>query len=121
VGGARRIYEPSGRHCEPITAHKPGVKCPHWSRAVAQELLNEAIQMGGKLVATRDGVAFVAQLTRSEEDSEIWHGYPEAWDKIDVAIKATWQGEGKVKRKNFREYKTRRQVRDAFGGGLVGG
>ena len=116
----RRIYEPSQRHCEPITAQNPGVKCPKWSAAIAQALLDEAQPVGEKLQATRRGVGFVAQRTGTTEDGEVWHGYPEAWDKMDAGLKKQWLDAGLISRKDLRGYKTRQQVRDAFGGRVVG-
>lgn len=116
----KRIYEPSTRHCEPITAQNPGVKCPKWSIAIAQTLLNEAQPVGEKLQVTRDGVGFVAQRTRTTEEGEIWHGYPEAWDKMDTKLKKQWLTDGLISRKDLRSYKTREKVRDKFGGRVVG-
>ena len=115
-----RIYEASPRHCEPITAENPGVKCPEWSAAVAQELLDSAEPVGGTLQATRDGVGFVARRTRTRNGREYWHGYPEAWDKMNPALKRKWKENGLVTRRDLRTYRTRRQMRDAFGGRLVG-
>lgn len=116
-----RIYEASPRHCEPITAQNPGAKCPKWSVKVAQELLDSAQPVGNTLQATRKGVGFVAQKTRTTDDSEVWHGYPEAWDKMDSKLKQQWLKEGLISRKDLRTYKTRQNVRDAFGGRNVGG
>jgi len=115
----KRIYEASPRHCEPITADNPGVKCPGWSAAVAQDLLESAEAVGPSLQATRDGVGFVGRLTRVTDAGEIWHGYPEAWDQMDIGLKRKWQKSGLVSRKDLRSYKTRRQIRDEFGGRLV--
>jgi hypothetical protein len=56
-------YEASSKHCEPITAQKPGSKCPAWSAPMAQALLNGSEEMGQKRVATAQGIAFVAQRT----------------------------------------------------------
>ena len=116
-----RIYDPSPRHCEPITAENPGVKCPDWSVAVAQKLLEEAVPVGNALQTTRGGVAFVGRLTRVTEDGVLWHGYPEAWDRIDFDLKQKWLADKLISRRDLRTYKTRRQVRDAFGGRLVEG
>lgn len=113
-----RKYEPSERHCEPISAQNPGVKCPKWSIAIAQALLDEAEPVGDKLQETRDGVGFVAQKTRETPQYEIWHGYPEAWDKMDIRLKRKWREEGLVSSKNLRDYGTREKVRDKFGGRL---
>src|SRR5438067_13193826 len=113
--GTQLVYEPSGKHCEPITAQKPGVKCPSWSASIAQELLNESEPWGDKRVATRNGVAFVAQ---SDYAGATWHGYPEAWDLIEPSIVRRWKQAGKVKSKHLRHYRSRRQLRSAFGGSL---
>lgn len=102
------VYRPSPKHCEPITAEKPGTKCPAWSVPIAQQLLDESVQAGGKRVATRDGVAFVARVTNPEQD--VWHGYPEAWDQIDMATKLSWQREGKVTKRQLRRWATRDQI-----------
>ncbi len=115
-----RIYEPSPRHCEPITAETPGVKCPPWSVAVAQELLNKAKLVGGALQATENGVGFVGRLTLETAEGQVWHGYPEAWDAMDPDLKKRWLAEKVISKRDLRTYKTRRQVRDAFGGRLVG-
>ena len=115
-----RVYEPSPRHCEPITAENPGVKCPDWSTTIAQDLLNTAHPVGDTLQATRNGVGFVARRTRATEDAEYWHGYPEAWDRMDPGLKRQWVQDGLVSRRNLRTYRTRHHVRDAFGGRLVG-
>lgn len=109
-----RVYKASGKHCEPITAEKPGLKCPRWSKDIAQELLDESEPWGEKRIATRDGVAFVAQDTRDGT----WHGYPEAWDNIDQSIKMRWKREGKIKKKHLRRYGTQEELRDIFGGSL---
>lgn len=116
----KRIYEASPRHCEPITAQNPGVKCPKWSVEIAQELLDSACLVGRKLQATRDGVGFVGMRTRTSGDTEIWHGYPEAWDKMDHKLKIKWLEEGLISKKDLRTYRTRENVRDAFGGRKVG-
>ena len=116
----KRIYEPSQRHCEPITAQNPGVKCPKWSVQIAQTLLDAAQPVGDKLQATCEGVGFVAQRTCTTEEGEVWHGYPEAWDKMDVKLKKEWLKAGLISRKNLRTYKTRKHVRNKFGGRVVG-
>lgn len=103
-----------------MTAENPGVKCPAWSASVAQDLLDFAQPVGNTLQATRDGIGFVAQRTRTTDEREYWHGYPEAWDKMDAALKRRWLRDGLVSRRDLRTFKTRRQVRDAFGGRLVG-
>ena len=105
-------YKPSNKHCEPITAERPGVKCPGWSVAIAQRLLDASVLMGDKRVATHSGMAFVAQVTNSTGD--VWHGYPEAWDKIDVKIKRGWQEAGVVTNRDLRRWKTREQVANAW-------
>lgn len=116
----KRIYEASERHCEPITAQNPGVKCPKWSVEVAQELLDSAFPVGRRLQATHGGVGFVGMRTRTSGDVEIWHGYPEAWDKMDQKLKQKWLEEGLISKKDLRTYRTRENVRDAFGGRKVG-
>ena len=119
--GPKRVYEASPRHCEPMTADNPGVKCPPWSVAEAQGLLDAASPVGRSLQATRGGVGFVARITRRTEDAEVWHGYPEAWDRMDVALKRRWLADGSITRRDLRRFGTRGQVRDAFGGRLVDG
>ena len=116
----KRIYEASPRHCEPITAENPGVKCPPWSAAVAQELLNRATLVGGALQATKNGVGFVGRLTIQNAEGQFWHGYPEAWDNMDPNLKKHWLNENVITKRDLRTYKTRRQLRDNFGGRLVG-
>ena len=54
------------------------------------------------------------------KEREYWHGYPEAWDKMDAKLKRQWLLDGLVSCRELRTYRTRRQVRDAFGGRLVG-
>lgn len=108
--------KPSPKHCEPITAERPGSKCPSWSVDIAQALLDGSVLVGGKRFATRDGVAFVGQLTRLSDRGEIWHGYPEAWDRIPLSVKAGWKAAGLVRRRDFRRLKTRKDVVAAFGG-----
>lgn len=85
---AKRIYERSGRHSEPITAQNPGVKCPPMSCSDAQKILDPAERVGNTLQATHKGVGYVARRTRIIKDGEIWHGYPEAWDKMDPKLKS---------------------------------
>jgi hypothetical protein len=120
MAGPKKLkYEPSPKHCEPITAEAPGVKCPAWSAPIAQELLEESVKIGEKRFATRQGVAFVGQLTRESEDEEIWHGYPEAWDRVDVGLKRRWLTEEKIPRRDLRQLKTRADVRNKFGGRLA--
>ena len=115
-----RIYQASPRHCEPITAQNPGVKCPDWSAAIAQKLLDAAEPVGNTLQTTWKGVGFVARKTRTTAEGEVWHGYPEAWDKMDLELKKRWRAQGRIRRRDLRAYATRRQVRDAFGGRNVG-
>ena len=111
-----RIYEASPRHCEPITAQNPGVKCPAWSAAIAQELLDAAEPVGNTLQTTYNGVGFVARKTRTTAEGEVWHGYPEAWDRMDLELKKRWRAQGRIRGRDLRAYATSRQVRDAFGG-----
>lgn len=118
---AKRIYEASPRHCEPITAQNPGVKCPHMTTSAAQKILDSAEPVGKSLQATHNGIAFVARKTRTTDAGEVWHGYPEAWDKIDLKLKRSWLKQGLIKRKDLRKYASRRNVREAFGGRYVGG
>ena len=89
--------------------------------ATAQEILESAEPVGNTLQATYKGVGFVARRTRTTSEGVIWHGYPEAWDKMDLELKKRWQEEGLIHRRNLRAYATRRNVRDAFGGRHVGG
>lgn len=116
----KRVYEASERHCEPITAENPGVKCPAWSVSIAQDLLDAAEPVGNTLQATYNGVGFVARKTRTTAEGEVWHGYPEAWDRMDLKLKKRWREQGKIRSKDLRSYATRHQVRDAFGGRNVG-
>jgi len=116
----RRIYEASPRHCEPVTAQNPGVKCPSWSVSVAQKILESAEPVGKTLQATYDGVGFIARKTRTTDEGDIWHGYPEAWDRMDIELKKRWLREDRIRRKDLRNYATRRRVRDTFGGRNVG-
>ena len=104
------VYSPSNKHCEPLTAQKPGTKCPRWSAARAQELLDDSVIMGVKRVATRHGLAFVAQRT----GDGTWHGYPEAWDKIDAEIRTSWLTENRIKRRELRQWATREDIRKAW-------
>jgi hypothetical protein len=104
------LYRPSPKHCEPITAQKPGTKCPHWSAARAQELLDNSVPMGDKRVATSQGLAFVAQPT----GDGTWHGYPESWDKIDAKIRARWKAEGLITGRDLRQWFRREDVGTAW-------
>jgi hypothetical protein len=70
--------------------------------------------MGEKRVATSRGIAFVVQ----ETGNDIWHGYPEAWDKIDHEIKKRWLDQGIIQKRDLKGSATRDQVRDQFGGSL---
>lgn len=88
------------------------------SVAEAQQLLDASVEMGGRRVATRDGIAFVAAVTNSGAKPPVWHGYPEAWDNIEIDIKRQWIAEGKISRRDLRRYATRRDIRDEFGGSL---
>ena len=106
----QRIYDPSPRHSEPITAESPGVKCPSWSAAIAQDLLSRAEHVGNALQATRNGVGFVGRLTRVTEEGEIWHGYPEAWDRMDTDLKQKWLKEKAITKRDLRAYKTSRSL-----------
>ncbi len=115
-----RIYRAYPKHCEPITAQNPGVKCPSWSASIAQEILDSAEPVGNTLQATCRGVGFVARKTQTSE-GVVWHGYPEAWDRMDLELKKRWRKEGRIRKRDLRDYATRRKVRDAFGGRYVGG
>jgi hypothetical protein len=106
-------YEASSKHCEPIAAQRPGTKCPAWSAAMAQALLDGSEPMGQKLVATARGIAFVAQLTYPGERN-LWHGYPEAWDKISVEIKNRWLSEKRITKRDLRRWNTREAVQSAW-------
>lgn len=69
--------------------------------------------MDGKRVATERGVAFVAQRTYPDERN-VWHGYPEAWDKISVQIKNRWLTEERVTKRDLRRWRTREDIRLAW-------
>ncbi|MGH7986310.1 MAG: hypothetical protein ACREQX_08500 [Candidatus Binataceae bacterium] len=68
--------------------------------------------MGNKRVATAHGLAFVAQYG----NDGTWHGYPEAWDKIDPAIRTRWKAEGRIKGRDLRQWATREDIRNAWKG-----
>ncbi len=36
--------------------------------------------------------AFVARGTRTTDEGVVWHGYPEAWDRMDLELKKRWRG-----------------------------
>jgi hypothetical protein len=103
-------YRASEKHCEPLTAQKPGTKCPRWSATRAQELLDQSEPMGEKRIATYQGLAFVAQYG----NDGTWHGYPEAWDKIDGAVRRRWLAEGRIQRRDLRRWGSRDDVRNAW-------
>jgi hypothetical protein len=120
MNGPKKLrYEPSPKHCEPITAEAPGVKCPAWSRPIAQRLLEKSVKIGGKRYSTHNGVAFVGQLTRATAEEEVWHGYPEAWDRVDIGLKRRWLADERIQKRDLRQLKTRADVRNKFGGRLV--
>jgi hypothetical protein len=104
------IYRPSPKHCEPITAARPGTKCPAWTRDVAQELLDGSVSDGDKRFNTREGLAFVAQST----GDGTWHGYPEAWDQVPERIRRAWLDEGRVRSRDLRRWARLRDVRMAW-------
>jgi hypothetical protein len=110
MAGAKLIYRPSNKHCEPLTAAKPGTKCPRWSVAIAQELLDTSEPMGEKRVNTRHGLAFVAQT----DNNGTWHGYPEAWDKIDRKLVSKWRKEGRVTGSHLHRWRDLKAVRAAW-------
>ena len=116
-----RIHEASPRPCEPITAHNPGVKCPPSSSFVAQKLLDSAELVGSTLQATYRGVEFVARKTRTTDEGVVWHGNPEARDRMDLELKKRWREKGLIQSRDFRAYATRRKVRVACGRRFVGG
>ena len=70
----KRIYEASPRHCEPITAQNPGVKCPKWSAAVAQELLDYGLSRRQKIT----GYAGWSRI-RGDENSHFGRHGDLAW------------------------------------------
>ena len=86
--------------------------CAHLAHIVGLDpaLLTASEAMGEKRVATRNGLAFVAQRTHGD----VWHGYPEAWDKIDSAIFTKWLECGLITRRNLRQWRTRDQVESAW-------
>ena len=104
------IYRKSPKHCDPITAEKPGTKCPRWSEARAQELLDTSLPMGQRRVNTRHGLAFIA----ADSNDGTWHGYPEAWDKIEGAIRSRWLAEGRIRRRDLRQWASRDDIRNAW-------
>lgn len=112
VAASGLVYEASPKHCEPITAQKPGSKCPKWAAPISQRLLDISEPMGEKRVATCHGVAFVAQKTHP--DGNVWHGYPEAWDKIDCEIKEKWRQKGFVTGRDLKRWAKRDQVDKAW-------
>ena len=63
----------------------------------------------------------MARKTQTTSEGVVWHGYPEAWDKMDLELKKRWRKEGLIRRRDLRDYAARRKVRDAFGGRYVGG
>ena len=79
---------------------------------MAQSLLDESLLIGGKRLATRNGLAFVAQLTHPA--GTVWHGYPEAWEKIPTAVRNNWLREGRIRRRDLRQWGTREQVDRAW-------
>jgi hypothetical protein len=79
---------------------------------VAQALLDDSVTMGGKRVATRHGVAFVAQCHNVTTNA--WHGYPEAWDAITVAVKREFLTKGQVTKRDFGRWATFAQIKRAW-------
>jgi hypothetical protein len=107
------VYEPSNKHCEPITAEKPGTKCPAWSVSMAQQLLDSSIAVSPKLrYATHGGLAFVGRITNSGQD--IWHGYPEAWDDVPREIKEQWLSRNLITKADIKRHKTRKRLDEAM-------
>jgi hypothetical protein len=80
---------------------------------MAQALLDNSEAMGQKRVATARGMAFVAQRTYPD-DRNVWHGYPEAWDKIPVQIKSRWLSESWITKRDLRRWNTREAVQLAW-------
>ena len=78
----------------------------------AQKLLDESILVGDKRYATYKGIAYVAQVTESESD--VWHGYPEAWDNVPIAIKRRWLSENKMSKRDLKRWRTRKDVEGAW-------
>ena len=93
-----------------MTAAKSGTKCPNWSAADAQRLLDTSVAMGQKRVATARGLAFVAQC----DPNGVWHGYPEGWDAIDRTIKDQWKRNGLVTGRQLKDWATTEDVRHAW-------
>ena len=109
-GGSGLIYRKSTKHCEPITAQRPGTKCPHWSETRAQEMLDSSDVMGARRVNTLNGLAFIAVKTLGNE----WHGYPESWDKIDQSIRDRWLAERRIRQRDLRRWWTDSDIRTAW-------
>lgn len=113
VTASGQRYEASPKHCEPVTAQRPGTKCPKWAGPIAQSLLDLSEEIGeNKRVATCRGVAFIARKTHP--DGNVWHGYPEAWDKIPGPVKERWLDNGWITRRDLRTWKTERDIANVW-------
>ena len=73
-----------------------GLKCPEWSAAIAQELLDSAEPVGDTLQATRDGVGFVAQRTRTRNGERVLARLPRGLGQDESGAEAqmarAWPG-----------------------------
>lgn len=94
-------YEASSKHCPPYTAR--GTRCPRFSEAAAQELLDKSVLEGKKRYSTLNGLAFVGQRTHPD-DKDVWHGYPEPWDRVPSSIKAAWLKNGLITKRDMKKW-----------------
>lgn len=116
MSGTVPRYEASPKHCPPYSGIQ-GTRCPEFSRTIAQRLLDESVTSADARFATAHGIAFVALRTHPGT-RDVWHGYPEAWDRIPERIEQRWLAEGRVRHQDLRRWRTRADVASAWRQGI---
>lgn len=100
-GGKDLAYEPNPKHKEPWQRGARGSLCPKGVDApglLAESRADPAHP--GKRYATDGQRAYCGQ----EHLPGRWHGYPVQWKEVPPALRREWVADGKVNKRDLREY-----------------
>lgn len=94
-------YESNPKHKEPWQRGRRGTLCPRdVDQALAERLLADSEQEGGKRYATHEGRAYCAQ----QHGVDVWHGYPVGWCEVPAKLRLAWKKAGRVRRKDIKRH-----------------
>lgn len=119
-GGEPPPYRGHTKHKNRPTGGAKGTLCPEWTHKTPTggfaddpyrhpwEQTEAATLFAGaefdlstrRRYATADGIAFEAKPT----NDGTWHGYPIPWESVPGTIRKKWLGDGRVTRKQIKEY-----------------